>query len=109
MKPEKLPKPKVISSRLLASSWRINFFEDTLKYSKGGEEFKYARITSPSFALAVASRSSDGKLALIRQYRPGARKFFWELPTGMVEENEEPIDAIKREFREEVGYEPGFA
>lgn len=93
----------MVSSKHLASSWKINFYEDTLKYSSG-EEFKYARFTSPSFALAVASRS-DGELALVRQYRPGVRKFFWEFPAGMVEENEEPMDAIKREFREEVGYE----
>jgi 8-oxo-dGTP diphosphatase len=29
----------------------------------------------------------------------------WEMPGGKVEENEDPLDAAKREFVEETGYE----
>ena len=44
-------------------------------------------------------------MPLVKQYRHGAREFFWELPAGYVEDGESPAACVKREFREEVGYE----
>jgi predicted NUDIX family NTP pyrophosphohydrolase len=29
----------------------------------------------------------------------------WSIPKGLIEENEDPLDAAKREFREEIGFE----
>jgi predicted NUDIX family NTP pyrophosphohydrolase len=31
----------------------------------------------------------------------------WSIPKGLFEENENPLDAAKREFKEETGYEVG--
>ncbi|MHB8700345.1 MAG: NUDIX hydrolase [Nitrososphaerales archaeon] len=96
--------PRLIDSRILASSWRIKLIEDTLQYNHD-PPIQYARITTPNFALAVAARKKDGKIALVNQFRPGAMRSFWEFPAGLVERRERPIDCIKREFQEEVGYE----
>jgi ADP-ribose pyrophosphatase YjhB (NUDIX family) len=44
----------------------------------------------------------DGKVLLARrQIEP--RHGFWDLPGGFLEENEEPLDGLRREFREETG------
>jgi ADP-ribose pyrophosphatase len=97
-------RPKVLSSRVLAKSWRVRFYEDILQYGTR-KPAPYARITVPNFALAVAVRGTDEKVALVKQYRHGARRDFWELPAGLIEENERPVDCIRREFREEVGFD----
>ena len=98
-------KPKLLGSRLLATSWRIRLYEDLLRFDdEKDSSFKYARLSIPSFATVVAERQSDGKFAIVRQYRVGARKMFWEFPAGLVESGEHPISTVKREFEEEVGF-----
>jgi len=92
-----------LASRLLAQSWRVSFFEDILQYDDG-KAIPYARLSVPDFALAVATREKDGKIPLVKQYRPVARREFWELPAGLLERNETPLACIKREFSEEVGF-----
>jgi ADP-ribose pyrophosphatase YjhB (NUDIX family) len=46
----------------------------------------------------------DGKVLLARRaIEP--RRGFWDLPGGFLEEGEEPLDGLRREFREETGIE----
>jgi 8-oxo-dGTP pyrophosphatase MutT (NUDIX family) len=97
-------RPKVLTSQKLATSWRVGFYEDALQFG-GNKPVPYARIIVPDFTLVAAVRKSDGTIPLVRQYRHGARREFWELPAGLIEGNERPEDCIKREFQEEVGYE----
>ena len=96
-------KPRLVASRLLARSWRVAFFEDTLQYNDG-KVVPYARLSVPDFAVTVAIRAKDRKIPLVKQYRPGARREFWELPAGFIERGEAPVACIRREFSEEVGF-----
>lgn len=96
-------KPTILKSRLIASSWRLELFEDELRF-RGRPPFHYVRTNLPDSAVVFAKEEGE-KIPLIRQYRPGARRFFWEFPAGFLERGETPIDCIKREFREEVGRE----
>jgi ADP-ribose pyrophosphatase len=43
------------------------------------------------------------RILLVRQYRLPARASMWELPAGRLDEGEKPLDAAKRELREETG------
>jgi len=40
----------------------------------------------------------------VRQYRLPAEKDMWELPAGRLDAGEKPIQAAKRELKEETGY-----
>lgn len=44
------------------------------------------------------------EMVLVSQYRHGIGDFIIETPGGMIEHNEDPIDAIIREVAEETGY-----
>jgi 8-oxo-dGTP pyrophosphatase MutT (NUDIX family) len=47
----------------------------------------------------------DGRVVLIRQYRFGTEDFTLEIPGGMCDGDEPPIDAARRELLEETGFE----
>jgi 8-oxo-dGTP pyrophosphatase MutT (NUDIX family) len=51
--------------------------------------------------------AEDGRMVLIRQYRPGLDEVLWEIPAGALDDDEEPLQAAKRELAEETGYEGG--
>ena len=42
-----------------------------------------------------------------RQYRHAAKEVLTEIPAGVVEGNEDPLEAAKRELMEETGYAGG--
>lgn len=49
----------------------------------------------------------DGQIIMERQYRHGLKRFAWEIPAGVVEQNETPEQAAKRELLEETGFGGG--
>ena len=48
----------------------------------------------------------DGRLLLIRQFRPAAQDYIYEIPAGRLEVGEDPAGCVERELEEEVGYRP---
>src|ERR1700736_3322821 len=44
------------------------------------------------------------RILLVRQYRLPARQYLWELPAGSLDKGEKPLQAAKRELKEETGY-----
>ncbi|MDD5749587.1 MAG: NUDIX hydrolase [Patescibacteria group bacterium] len=55
-------------------------------------------------AVCILALSKDNNVVLARQFRPGPEKTLLELPGGLVDKNETPLEAAKREFLEETGY-----
>lgn len=60
-----------------------------------------------SVTVAVLALTTELKVVLVRQFRPGPGKVLQELPGGRIERGESPLAAAARELREETGYRPG--
>jgi ADP-ribose pyrophosphatase len=58
-------------------------------------------------SVAIVAVDGDHRVWLVRQLREAARKELVELPAGARNEGEEPLDAAKRELREECGLTGG--
>ena len=61
-------------------------------------------IVSGRDSVAVLAITPDKKVILARQFRPGPQQQFNEMPGGMVDAGESPLDAGVRELLEETGY-----
>lgn len=57
--------------------------------------------------MAVVARTVGGDFLTVRQFRSGPMVVLEELPGGYISPEEEPLDAARRELREETGYEAG--
>jgi len=52
----------------------------------------------------IIAITADGEVILVEQYRYGIEQPTLEIPGGMVDEGEEPLEGAKREMLEETGY-----
>ena len=68
-----------------------------------GRKTQWHIIQRPD-AVCVFCLTKKGKVVAIRHYRPGADKIVWDLPTGYINKGETPLQAAKRELREETGF-----
>ena len=55
-------------------------------------------------AAATLPFDHQGRIMLIRQFRPAVREWLLEIPAGMLEKGESPLAGAKRELIEETGF-----
>jgi ADP-ribose pyrophosphatase len=57
-------------------------------------------------AVAIVALDDSQHILLVKQFRLGANSQTIEIPAGILEPGEDPIEAVIRELREETGYRP---
>lgn len=93
---------KIVSSREV---YRCSLFRVTEDEAEDRSGFKIKRsiVRHPGSAVMMAIDPKD-RVLLVRQYRLPAEKSLWELPAGKLDPGENPLQAARRELREETGY-----
>ncbi|UWZ79964.1 NUDIX hydrolase [Geoalkalibacter halelectricus] len=71
-----------------------------------GRRAVFEMVRHPGGA-AILPLLEDGRVLLIRQFRPAAGGMVWEIPAGRLEPDEGPLECVAREIQEEVGYRAG--
>lgn len=92
MKSEKIYDGKMVSLRV-----------DTVEMN--GAKYSKREIVSHAPAVCIIAENENGEILFIEQFRKAVEKKIYELPAGIIEMGEEPIDAARREFSEETGWE----
>jgi ADP-ribose pyrophosphatase len=83
----------------LRTPWRT-VRSDRLRLHTGAEtQYDYFEVPDAAFVVPL---TTDGKIAVLRQYRHPVRAWTWEIVGGGVGE-EGPAEAARRELREEIG------
>lgn len=63
-------------------------------------------IVHPGAAGAIVL-NARGNVVLIKQYREAIGDYIYEIPAGLLNDNESPEDCIRRELKEEIGASDG--
>ena len=69
------------------------------------DNFKMECIDKPKAVGIVLFNEDFTKIMLVKQFRAGTNSEIYEIPAGIVEQNEVPLDTAIREVKEETGYD----
>ena len=85
--------------KVLETKW---FSIETVPWeSPSGEP--YYRLTCDD-SVGILALTVEQEIILVRQFRPAIGETVIELPSGQIDENESPEQAVVRELQEETGY-----
>lgn len=93
---------KTVSSRLIFDGKVVHLYKDTVCLPDGAESVReYVKHIG---AVCILPLTDDGEVILERQYRYAVRQILTEIPAGKLDApGEDPLEAAKRELREETG------
>ena len=96
----------VVSTEYLIRRPWLTARRDVVRLPDGRVNPEYYILEYPDWVNVIAI-TKDGRMVMERQYRHGLGKTCFELPCGVIEDGETPLEAARRELLEETGYAGG--
>lgn len=84
----------------------LNLRVDRVKFPSG--EIKTREIIEHKSASAVLAVDEAENIFLVAQYRHAVDEVTYEIPAGLIENEENAAETAGRELQEEIGYKPGI-
>jgi 8-oxo-dGTP pyrophosphatase MutT (NUDIX family) len=95
--------PRIKSRRTIDISPWMKIIEREVEFTSGAKPELYHAVDQQDY-IAIVARTPDGKIPIVRQYRPAVERFTWELPAGLVDQGETAAETCRRELLEETGF-----
>lgn len=100
---EKLEIWEIIESKKIADCKVFRVREDLCKNSASRKTANFFVVENPDWVNIIALTDND-QVVLIEQYRQGSQEVTLEIPGGMIDPEEEPLNCAERELLEETGF-----
>jgi len=95
---------KKLASQQIYQGRAVNIRVDTVEKANS---IKTTRdVVEHSDCIAVVALDEQDNVLLVRQFRHPVDRFLLEIPAGGIDPGEEPLDSVRRELQEEIGYFP---
>jgi len=95
---------KKLATQQIYHGRAVNMRVDTVE--KAGGKKTTREVVEHSDCIAVVAIDEHDNVLLVRQFRHPVDRFLLEIPAGGIDPGEEPIDSVRRELQEEIGYFP---
>jgi ADP-ribose pyrophosphatase len=95
---------KKLASQQIYQGHAVNIRVDTVEKANGKKTTR--DVVEHSDCVAVVALDEQDNVILVRQFRHAVDRFLLEIPAGGIDSGEEPIDSVRRELQEEIGYFP---
>lgn len=95
--------PKIRARRTTGVSPWVAIVEREVEFAPHSDLEIYHSISQQDY-IAIIATLPDGRIPIVRQYRPALESFTWELPAGLLDPNEDPVACCRRELVEETGF-----
>jgi len=99
LKPE-----KKLATQQIYQGRAVNIRVDTVVKADGSKTTR--EVVEHSDCVAVVVIDDRDNVLLVRQFRHPVGKSLLEIPAGGINPGEEPVDSVRRELQEEIGYLP---
>lgn len=91
------------ASERIYSGRVVNLRVDRIDRPRGGGE-RNVEVVEHVGGVCVIAQPDPSTIVLVKQYRHAVVSELWEVPAGMVERGEPPLETARRELIEETGY-----
>ena len=95
---------KKLATQQIYRGRAVNIRVDTVEKANGIKTTR--EVVEHSACIAVVALDEQDNVLLVRQFRHPVDRFLLEIPAGGIDPGEEPIDSVRRELQEEIGYFP---
>ena len=97
--------PKIRSRHTMTISPWTGVIAREVEFAPGAAAETYHAVVQADY-VGIVARTPDGRIPIVRQFRPALEAYTWELPAGTGDKDENPSESAQRELLEETGY-PG--
>lgn len=95
---------KTIKSESIYDGKILSLKVDTVELPD--KKYSKREIVDHKKGAGIIAFDGEDSIYMVRQYRISIDSYTLEIPAGLVDANEVPIDAARRELQEEIGYYP---
>ncbi len=99
------PGEKRITSHVVYRGRILNLRVDHVELENSKRS--YREVVEHAPAVGILAEDDEGRVFLVKQFRYPAGEHLLEIPAGIIEPGERPVETASRELQEEIGFEPG--